>query len=42
MSALKLSHQIYGTVCEELLGVFVIVFLVLFDGGEVLAAEVID
>lgn len=42
MPALKLSHQIDGAAFEELRGVFVIVFLVILDGGEVFTAEVID
>lgn len=42
MAALNFSCQVHGTILEELLGVFEVVFLVLFDGGEVLSTEVID
>jgi hypothetical protein len=42
MTALQLSHQVHGTVFEKLLGVFVVVALVLFDGGDVFASEFKD
>jgi hypothetical protein len=38
MAALQLSHQIHGATVEKLLRVFVVVFLVLFDGGKVVTA----
>jgi hypothetical protein len=42
MAALQLSHQIHGTVFKKLLGVFVVVFLVFFDGGKIFTAEFKD
>lgn len=42
MAALQLSHQIHGAVSKKLLGVFVVVVLVFFDGGKAFTAEFID
>jgi len=38
MAALKLSSQIHRAASKQLLGVFVVVLLVLFDRGQVVPA----
>ena len=40
--SLQLSNQNYRSSFEEFLGVFEIVFLVLFNGGEAVTASIMD